>query len=263
VSENSGEGFTILAEWTIRKLRKIDFEKADEEEIIRWVLYSLGIEKLGQDIYLYLREKGSATSTEIAEKFGISPATARKYLEQLHLVGLVDYIGREYHLSFEELDRSLRSILLPRINDVLRTVLRVASLLRKRGIPEEVLPLELQEEGLIDLAGKLGEKMRKIEEKARKLLWSGIKVEEEGEFVVMKIFRNYVLSNNILTKCAEKGKKLVMHVFGPLKISDDLDPSLASSVIERIVVYGSVTGPRKVLSSILDRLEVYGSLSMR
>ena len=84
------EDFEILAEWTIRKLRDID--TMDREKILRWVLYSLGVKDLGIDIYIYLQKKRRATTTEIAEKFNISPTTARRYLEQLHALGLVDYI---------------------------------------------------------------------------------------------------------------------------------------------------------------------------
>mgnify|MGYP000282916586 CR=1 FL=1 len=120
------DNYEILAEWTIRKLRDIDIEKADKEKILRWVLYSLGVKDLGIDIYLYLRNARRSTTTEIAEKFNISPTTARKYLEQLHSLGLVDYIGREYHLTRDDLSGCIREILMPRIKKVLDDIAEMA-----------------------------------------------------------------------------------------------------------------------------------------
>jgi len=242
--EEESEEFMILAEWVIRKLRKIDFEKADDETIIRWILYSLGIEKLGQDIYLYLREKESATSTEIAEAFKISPATARKYLEQLHLIGLVDYMGREYHLSFEDIGRGLKSILLSRINDVFDSLIKASNVLRKRRLSREItFPTET---------------VFKYD-KTLKQAWSGISIKEAEDYVIMRVLRSYVLKEDILNEILRKRKKLILEVFGSLRIDKNIDPQLASSVIERITVYGSLLGPRDVLDKILSKITVYGS----
>jgi len=118
------EKFEVLAEWTIRKLK--DIETKDKDKIIRWVLYSLGVKDVGADIYLYLREKKRATTTEIADRFSISPTTARRYLEQLHSLGLVDYIGREYHITREDLSGCIREILIPRIRRVLYDIAETA-----------------------------------------------------------------------------------------------------------------------------------------
>jgi len=244
MEEDDGE-FMILAEWVIRKLRKIDFEKADDETIIRWILYSLGVEKLGQDIYLYLRERESATSTEIAEAFKISPATARKYLEQLHLIGLVDYMGREYHLSFEDIGRGLKSFLLSRINDVFDSLIKASNVLRKRRLSREII---IPTETVIEY------------EKTLKRAWSGISIKETKDYVIMRVLRSYVLKEDILNEILEKRKKLILEVFGSLKIDKNINPRLASSVIERITVYGSLLGPKDVLSKILGRITVYGSL---
>lgn len=259
--EETKKEFTILAEWVVRKLRKIDFENADKETIIRWILYSLGIEKLGQDIYIYLRNKGSATSTEIAEEFNISPATARKYLEQLHLIGLVDYIGREYHLSFEDIEKGIRSILIPRINEVFQALLRAA-----RSIKE----YETTEESEIFLAESLSEKFKGLERKLHKLteklsreIWTGITVREKDDVLVIDIFRSYELTNQELLQWARRGKRIVLNVYGSLNISDDVDPNLLASVIERLTIFGSLKGPKSALNAILGRLEVYGSIRMR
>jgi len=119
------ERFEVLAEWTVRKLRDLEGEK-NPEVIIRWVLYSLGVKDLGIDIYFYLREHRRATTTEIAEHFNVSPTTARRYLEQLHSLGIVDYIGREYHLTRRDLSGCIRDILVPRIKKVLYDIAEMA-----------------------------------------------------------------------------------------------------------------------------------------
>jgi len=95
----------VLAEWTIRRLRPLrDITEEDyPERAKRWVLYSLGLDKLHQDIFLRLEKNLRSTTTDIASEFEISPNTARKYLDELHTVGLVDYIGREYTLTYESL----------------------------------------------------------------------------------------------------------------------------------------------------------------
>ncbi|MCR8455270.1 MAG: winged helix-turn-helix transcriptional regulator [Crenarchaeota archaeon] len=118
--------FEVIAEWTIRKLKDLDASIKDDTEVIKWLLYSLGVKDLGVDIYLYLRSAGRTTSTEIAERFKISPTTARRYLEQLHTLGLVDYIGREYHLTKRDIASCIRDILIPRIKSVLEDIASVA-----------------------------------------------------------------------------------------------------------------------------------------
>ena len=250
--ESEKNKFTILAEWTIRKLRKINTDVSEEDELIRWILYSFGIEKIGQDIYLYLRKEGSSTSTEIAEKFGISPATARRYLEQLHLIGLVDYIGREYHLSFEDISRGIRSILIPRINEVLHAIIMVANKVSGHKYLEEPFTSEASFSTWEHLA-----------EKIEKKIWKGIKIKESEDKIIMDVFRKYELTMGDINRCLDKGKKLVIRVFGSLKISRDIDPTTASQVIDRVTVFGSVEGPKNVLNAILDRFEIFGSLRMR
>lgn len=120
------EEFDVIAEWIIRKLKFPDMSPANPTEVIKWVLNSLGVKDLGVDIYLYLRNVRRATSTEIADKFKISPTTARRYLEQLHTLGLVDYIGREYHLTKEDIASCVRDILIPRVKSVLEDIASVA-----------------------------------------------------------------------------------------------------------------------------------------
>lgn len=126
--ETQGD-FEVLAEWTIRRLRPLqDVSEEDyPENAKRWVLFALGLDKLHQDIFLHLEENYRSTTTDIASKFDISSNTARKYLDELHTVGLVDYIGREYALTYESLSRAIELMLIPRITDTLRTIARGAS----------------------------------------------------------------------------------------------------------------------------------------
>jgi predicted HTH transcriptional regulator len=84
------EDFEVLAEWTVRRLRPLqDVSEEDyPERVKRWVIYSLGLDKLHQDIFLHLEKNFRSTTTDIATQFDISPNTARKYLDELHTVGL-------------------------------------------------------------------------------------------------------------------------------------------------------------------------------
>ena len=74
------EDFEVLAEWTIRRLRPLQevSEEDDSEKYKRWVLYSLGLDKLHQDIFLHLEKNLRSTTTDIANEFDISSNTARK-----------------------------------------------------------------------------------------------------------------------------------------------------------------------------------------
>ncbi len=62
------KGFETLAEWTIRRLRPLKelTEEDYTERVKRWVLYSIGLEKIHQDIFLYLEDKLRSTTTDIA-----------------------------------------------------------------------------------------------------------------------------------------------------------------------------------------------------
>jgi len=129
-------GFEVLAEWRIRMLREPSPEEREtyRQRVQAWALSSLGVEEEGQRIYGLLIQKRSATSTEVAEKLNIAPATARKYLDQLHMLGLVEYIGREYHLLDDSISLAITRSVLPRIREVLD---RVASVweISSTGIP--------------------------------------------------------------------------------------------------------------------------------
>ena len=166
----SDEKFEVLAEWTIRKLK--DIKTKDRDTIIRWVLYSLGVKDIGIDIYMYLREKKRATTTEIADRFNISPTTARKYLEQLHSLGLVDYIGREYHITREDLSGCIREILIPRIRRVLYDIAETAETTEH---PKYETTIHASEE----LQRKIREAKEEAMKSINKLLEKGVEITPE------------------------------------------------------------------------------------
>ncbi len=303
--------FEIIAEWVIRKLKDIDLSSADLTEIIRWVLYSLGVKDLGIDIYLYLRSVGRATSTEIAERFKISPTTARRYLEQLHTLGLVDYIGREYHLTRKNIASCIRDILIPRIKSILEDIAKVAesvskeeriekTMLSKEDIDRLVLAPVRREidktlreakrealkeiEKLFSTAGKIGpeiiyntlsrifdtlsESLRRLGERAYNIgtlkieptpQVRGLSIVETPDLIKYTVYSDYRLQAHQLRYAKEKGKRVIIRVFGTLYIDKDVTLDLAD-IIEEVYVYGEVIGPREVLEFLSDRIRGPGNI---
>ena len=260
--EKSKDPFEILAEWTIRKLKKIDFETASSEEIVRWVLYSLGLEKLAQDIYLYLKEKGSVTTTEVAEKFGISPTTARKYLEEIHTLGLADYIGRVYQLSRESLRQSIRRVLLPRIHEVITYIANIAGKVeipKIRRYTDFTIPITDITESIMKSVEKSLSSLGIHFQKVTDILSSKI-MEETEEIIKLSVFHKGHITREDLERTKEKNKKLRVDVFGILELEPDIDPILARETIHQINVFGKLIGPKEVLTAIIDRLKVFGRI---
>lgn len=172
----------VLAEWTIRRLRPLKEppEEGYPENVKRWVLFSLGLDKTHQDIFLHLEDNFSSTTTEIAGKFNISPNTARKYLDELHTVGLVDYVGREYTLTYESLSRAIELMLIPRITDTLRTIARGASSADRAPYPFEPEGDEATvEAGVIEVNRKLLEAWYRRGKKVRIRSYGQLRINED------------------------------------------------------------------------------------
>lgn len=221
--EEKIEDFEVLAEWTIRRLRPLqDVSEEDyPENAKRWVLYSLGLDQLHQDIFLHLEENLRSTTTDIASKFDISSNTARKYLDELHTVGLVDYIGREYTLTYESLSRAIELMLIPRITDTLRTIARGASntdFYRTRPV-----------EGL----------------------GSQDVIVESGVTLINK---------RLLDSWYNQGKKVRVKSYSHLKVCDDVDPGLFDAVIERIASYGGLEIPTDVYTRVAHKIRSWGGV---
>ncbi len=216
------EDFEILAEWTIRRLRPLqDVSEEDyPEKVKRWVIYSLGLDKLHQDIFLYLEKNFRTTTTDIASEFNISPNTARKYLDELHTVGLVDYIGREYTLTYESLARAIQLMLIPRITDTLRTIAKGAS---NTDRPYSLsLTSPESQEVLVE---------RGVNQINKKLLesWYG------------------------------QGKKVRVRSYTSLTVKEDVDPELFDAVIDRLECMGSLRIPTEVYARVAHKIRCYGS----
>jgi predicted transcriptional regulator len=221
--EEKIESFEILAEWTIRRLRPIqDVSEEDyPENAKRWVLYSLGLDKLHQDIFLHLEENLRSTTTDIASKFDISSNTARKYLDELHTVGLVDYIGREYTLTYESLSRAIELMLIPRITDTLRTIARGAS--------------------NTDFY-----RMRPMDDQERQNV-----IVESGVTLINK---------KLLESWYSQGRKVRVKSYSHLKVCDDVDPELFDAVIERIASYGRMEIPTEVYTRVAHKIRSWGGV---
>lgn len=221
--EEKTGSFEVLAEWTIRRLRPIqDVSEEDyPENAKRWVLYSLGLDQLHQDIFLHLEENYRSTTTDIASKFDIASNTARKYLDELHTVGLVDYIGREYTLTYESLSRAIELMLIPRITDTLRTIARGASntdFYRMRSAGDQ--------------------------ESQHVIVESGVTL----------------INKKLLESWYSQGRKVRVKSYSHLKVCDDVDPELFDAVIERIASYGRMEIPTEVYTRVAHKIRSWGGV---
>jgi len=215
--------FEVLAEWTIRRLRPLQdvSEEGYPENAKRWVLFALGLDKLHQDIFLYLEENHRSTTTDIASKFDISPNTARKYLDELHTVGLVDYIGREYALTYESLSRAIELMLIPRITDTLRAIARGAS----NADYHHARPIEGMDEQEV--------------------------IVESGVTLINK---------RMLDSWYSQGKRIRVKSYSHLKVNDDVDPDLFDAVIDGIASYGRLEIPTEVYTRVAHKIRSWGGV---
>lgn len=218
------EDFDVLAEWTVRRLRPLqEFDEQEyPEKIKRWVLYSLGLDKLHQDIYLHLEKNFRSTTTDISDEFDISPNTARKYLDELHTVGLVDYIGREYTLTYESLSRAIELMLIPRITDTLRTIARGATNSDYSSFPPAPPGSE-----------------------------KGETIVESGVIEINK---------KLLDSWYSQGKKVQVKSYGQLTVKDDVDPELFDAVITRLRCMGGLRIPTDVYARVAHKIRSYGGV---
>lgn len=218
------KGFETLAEWTIRRLRPLEdlTEEGYTERVKRWVLYSIGLETIHQDIFLYLEEKLRSTTTDIASEFEISPNTARKYLDELHTVGLVDYIGREYTLTYNSLSRAIELMLIPRITDTLRTIASGAS--STAFTPYSFTPKNLE---------------------------GGVIKEKNVSYINQKLVEEWY----------SRGKKVRVHSMSSMTIAEDVDADLLEAVVVRIEAMGSVDVPEKIFDTLVHKIRAMGSIN--
>ncbi len=179
----------------------------------------MGLDKLHQDIYLYLEKNLRSTTTDIASEFDISPNTARKYLDELHTVGLVDYLGREYTLTYESLSRAIELMLIPRITDTLRTIARGAA--NTDSPYSSSFPSTGHQEVLVE---------------------SGVTQ----------------INKKLLDAWYNQGKKVRVKSYTTLKIKEDVDPELFDAVVERLNCMGSLRIPAEVYARVAHKIRCRG-----
>ncbi|NIV44418.1 hypothetical protein GWN49_06015 [Candidatus Bathyarchaeota archaeon] len=215
--------FEVLAEWTIRRLRPLQdvLEENRVENAKRWVLFALGLGKPQQDVFLYLEDTVRSTTTDIASKFGISPNTARKYLDELHTVGLVDYVGREYTLTYESLSRAIELMLIPRITDTLRAIARGAS----NADFFHARPTE-------------GANKQEV------VIESGVTL----------------INRKLLDAWFDQGKKVRVKSYTALTVDGDVDPELFDAVIDGLHSYGGLRIPTEVYARVAHKIRCYGGV---
>ena len=221
------KGFETLAEWTIRRLRPLEdlTEEGYTERVKRWVLYSIGLEKIHQDIFLYLEEKLRSTTTDIASEFEISPNTARKYLDELHTVGLVDYIGREYTLTYNSLSRAIELMLIPRITDTLRTIAKGAS--SGDSTPYSFTPIDAD-------ATMASETVKEV----------GL----------------HMLNQRMVDMWYQRGKKVKATAMNNLTVRDDVDVDMLDTVLDQLLVYKNLTIPKDMFERLAYKIRIRGSV---
>jgi len=221
------QGFDILAEWTVRRLRPLQ-EMSEEdysERVKRWVLYSLGLEKIHQDIYLHLEKNFRSTTTDISQEYSISPNTARKYLDELHTVGLVDYIGREYTLTYNSLSRAIELMLIPRIIDTLRTIAKGAS-------SSDSSPYRFVPRG------------------------QDVNIDDE----VVKETGIHMLNQRMVDMWYQRGKKVKATAMNHLTINDDIDEEMLDTVLERLQVHGNLTISKSMYERLGHKIRIHGNI---
>jgi len=221
------KGFETLAEWTIRRLRPLEdlTEEGYTERVKRWVLYSIGLETIHQDIFLYLEEKLRSTTTDIASEFEISPNTARKYLDELHTVGLVDYIGREYTLTYNSLSRAIELMLIPRITDTLRTIAKGAS--SGDSTPYSFTPIDAD-------ATMASETVKEV----------GL----------------HILNQRMVDMWYQRGKKVKATAMNNLTVRDDVDVDMLDTVLDQLLVYKNLTIPKDMFERLAYKIRIRGSV---
>ncbi len=214
--------YDTLAEWTIRRLRPLSDlpEETKAEEIKRWVLYSIGLEKIHQDIFLHLEENYRSTTSDIANLFEVSPNTARKYLDELHTVGLVDYIGREYTLTYNSLSRAIELMLIPRITDTLKTIARGAT-------TSDFTPTMFAMGDSDDV------------------------ITEEGVSL---------LNQKLLEIWVRRGRKVRLESLGTLEISKDVDFEVLDHLIDSIYVKGILKIPEEFYHEMAYKIRSIGQV---
>ena len=237
------KGFDVLAEWTIRRLRPLQelSEEDYSEKVKRWVLYSIGLEKIHQDIVLYLEKNFRSTTTDISQEFSISPNTARKYLDELHTVGLVDYVGREYTLTYNSLSRAIELMLIPRITDTLRTIARGAS--SSDSTPYSFIPRDSRVTPDPRPDGRPSPRPERGRDRGT--------VKETGI---------HILNQKMIDMWYQRGRMVNATAMNDLTIGNDIDVDMLDAVLERLLVHNNLTIPKDTYERLAHKIRIHGSV---
>ena len=174
------------------------------------------------------RQSGDLFSTGVVMSRPISTgdySPARKYLDELHTVGLVDYIGREYTLTYNSLSRAIELMLIPRITDTLRTIARGAS-------SGDSTTYSFTPRGA-DVSG------------------AGEIVKETGL---------HMLNQRMVDMWYQRGKKVKATAMNNLTIRDDIDVDMLDSVLDQLLVHNKLTIPKDMFERLAYKIRIHGSV---
>jgi len=131
VSEEPSE---VLAEWRVRRVAPPGRDPVETygERVDRWLLYSLGVEGVAQDVYLYLRSRREATLEEVAKRFSLDEEKARACMEELYTAGLINMLGKMFYVE-EQASQAIVGRLIPRLTQVLKEIARVEADAKAKG----------------------------------------------------------------------------------------------------------------------------------
>jgi len=117
-----------LAEWRIRRIPEPPREPREtyEERLKGWVLKSIGIDGLAQDLYMYLEKMEMATAEDLASHVGVGSEEVLENVDALYTAGLIDRIGKAFYVK-EPLSASIVKRLIPRITESLRKIAKMES----------------------------------------------------------------------------------------------------------------------------------------
>jgi hypothetical protein len=120
--------YESLAEWRIRRIPEPpkDPKETYEERIKGWVLSSIGIDGVAQDLFLYLEKVEMATAEDLASHVGVGPDEVLESVDSLYTAGLIDRIGKALYVK-EPLSASIVRRLIPRITESLRKIAKMES----------------------------------------------------------------------------------------------------------------------------------------
>jgi hypothetical protein len=124
-SENEYESF---AEWKVRRMPEPSKEPHDTygQRLKTWVLSSIGIDGMANELFLYIENSKVATLDDLARHVKAKPEDILESVDLLYANGLIDRLGKAYYVQ-ESLSASIVRRLIPRITESLRNIAKAES----------------------------------------------------------------------------------------------------------------------------------------